>query len=221
MKTRFPVLLRISECLREKEIATLEKASTMPEIFRCWGNRDDLHGKYHDLEWGTPIHDDRLLYEFLVLEGFQAGLTWDLVLRRRDQIRSAFDGLIPARVASYTEYDVDRILASPGMIKNKRKVEAAVKNAKMLLKVSSEFGSFDAYIWGFVGRKTVDHALKNFKEMPASTEQSKAMSTDLKKRGFMFVGPTICYAFMQAVGMVNDHLIHCFRYKELKKMAKT
>ena len=189
----------------------------MPEVVRCWGSKDSLHGKYHDLEWGTPVHDDRTLYEFLVLEGFQAGLTWDLVLRRREQIRSAFDGLNPTSVASYTEKDINRIMASPGIIRNRRKIEAAIKNAKMFLQVSMEFGSFDAYIWGFVGGKTLDHALKEFRQMPAFTKESETMSRDLKRRGFTFVGPTICYAFMQAVGMVNDHLIHCFRYKELKR----
>jgi len=186
-------------------------------VVRCWGSRDDLHGKYHDLEWGTPVHDDRVLYEFLVLEGFQAGLTWDLVLRRRGEIRSAFDGFDPVRVAGYSDRDVGRILASPGMIRNRKKIEAAIQNAKMFLQVSREFGSFEAYIWSFVGGKTLDHALDDFSQMPASTEESKAMSRDLKRRGFTFVGPTICYAFMQAVGMVNDHLSRCFRYKELKR----
>jgi DNA-3-methyladenine glycosylase I len=198
----------------------LAKTGIMPETIRCWGSKDDLHGKYHDLEWGTPVHDDRILYEFLVLEGFQAGLTWDLVLRRREQIRAAFDGFDPGRVAGYSGRDVDRILASSGMIRNKKKIEAAIKNARMLLQVNREIGSFDAYIWSFVGGKTVDHALKDFSKMPASTEESKAMSRDLKRRGFVFVGPTICYAFMQAVGMVNDHLTHCFRYKELKMTGR-
>jgi DNA-3-methyladenine glycosylase I len=179
-----------------------------------------MHGDYHDKEWGTPLHDDRALYEFIVLEGFQAGLTWDFVLKRRDQIRSAFDGLDPLKVAGYREADLGRIMASPGMIKNRRKIEAAVKNAKAFLEIKKEFGSFDAYIWSFVDGKTIDHALKSFQEMPAHSTESEKMCRDLKRRGFTFVGPTICYAFMQAVGMVNDHLIHCFRYKELMNASK-
>jgi DNA-3-methyladenine glycosylase I len=192
----------------------------MPDVVRCWGSGSGLHGKYHDLEWGTPVHDDRTLYGVLVLEGFQAGLTWDLVLKRREHISSAFGGLDPAKVASYEGADVDRILVSPGMIRNRRKVEAAIRNARAFLEVRKEFGSFDAYIWKFVGGKIIDHHLRSFKEMPAFTAESEAMSRDLKKRGFTFVGPTICYAFMQAVGMVNDHLTNCFRYKELKNASR-
>jgi len=193
----------------------------MPDVVRCWGSSGGLHGEYHDLEWGTPVHDDRILYEFLVLEGFQAGLTWDLVLKRRENIRSAFEGLDPAKVASYEGGDIDRILASPGIIRNRRKIEAAVRNARAFLEVRREFGSFDAYLWKFVGGKTIDRQLKTFKEMPAFTAESEAMSRDLKRRGFSFVGPTTCYAFMQAVGMVNDHLVHCFRYKELKSARRS
>jgi DNA-3-methyladenine glycosylase I len=191
----------------------------MPDKVRCWGKGGSMHGDYHDKEWGTPLHDDRALYEFIVLEGFQAGLTWDFVLKRRDQIRSAFDGLDPLKVAGYREADLGRIISSPGMIKNRRKIEAAVKNAKAFLEIKKEFGSFDAYIWSFVGGKTIDHALESFQEMPAHSTESEKMCQDLKRRGFSFVGPTICYAFMQAVGMVNDHLVHCFRYKELKSAS--
>jgi DNA-3-methyladenine glycosylase I len=188
---------------------------------RCWGEGGGIHGEYHDKEWGTPLHDDRALYEFIVLEGFQAGLTWDFVLRRRAQIRSAFDGLDPIKVAGYGAAEVDRVMDSPGMIRNRRKIEAAVKNARAFLEISREFGSFDAYIWRFVGGKPVDHALKSFQEMPAHTPESEEMCRDLKRRGFSFVGPTICYAFMQATGMVNDHLAHCFRHRELKKASKS
>jgi DNA-3-methyladenine glycosylase I len=183
---------------------------------RCgWGTNDPEMLRYHDEEWGAPIHDDRRLFEMLVLEGAQAGLSWSTILHRREHYRRAFDGFNPIKVAAYTEKDVERLLDEPGVIKNRRKIESAVNNARRLLEVQGEFGSFDAYVWRFVsGRPRVNH-FTSFREMPAETEQSKAMSADLKSRGFSFVGPTICYAYMQSVGMVNDHLVTCYRHSEL------
>ena len=176
---------------------------------------NSLYVEYHDREWGVPVHDDRTLFEFLVLEGFQAGLSWELILRRRENLRRAFDGFDPHKVARYTEEDVERLLGDPGIIRNRRKIEAAINNARRLLEVVREFGSFDGYIWGFVDGKPIKNRLRSFDEMPSKTERSEAMAKDLKKRGFKFVGPTICYSFMQAMGMVNDHLVHCFRYDEV------
>jgi DNA-3-methyladenine glycosylase I len=183
---------------------------------RCgWGTNDPEMLRYHDEEWGAPIHDDRRLFEMLVLEGAQAGLSWSTILHRREHYKRTFDGFDPIKVAAYTEKDVERLLGEPGVIRNRRKIESAVNNARRLLEVQREFGSFDAYVWGFVGgRPRVNH-FTSFKEMPAETEESKAMSADLKRRGFSFVGPTICYAYMQSVGMVNDHLVACYRHSEL------
>ena len=171
---------------------------------------------YHDREWGTPLHDDRKLFEFLVLEGAQAGLSWSTVLRKRENFRRAFHGFDPAVVARYKEKDVQRLLKDEGIIRNRMKIEAAINNAMMVLKVQEEFSSFDAYIWQFTGNKPVMHRYKRLAEIPATTDESRAMSKNLKKRGFKFVGPTICYAFMQAVGMVNDHVVDCFRYREVR-----
>jgi DNA-3-methyladenine glycosylase I len=183
---------------------------------RCgWGTDDPLMLAYHDEEWGEPLHDDHRLYEMLVLEGAQAGLSWSTILHRREHYRRAFDGFDPAKVAAYAEKDIERLLGETGVIRNRRKIESAVNNARRLLEVQREFGSFDAYVWGFVGgRPRVNH-FTSFREMPAETEQSKAMSADLKRRGFSFVGPTICYAYMQSVGMANDHLVTCYRHSEL------
>ena len=183
---------------------------------RCWNVDKPLYLKYHDEEWGVPVHDDRKLFEFLVLDGFQAGLSWWLILERRESFRAAFDDFDPAKVAKYTTNDINRLMKSPGVVKNLAKISAAINNAQQLLKVQKEFGSFDTFIWQFVHGKTMRNAFKDFSEMPAETEQSKAMSQELKKRGFKFVGPTICYAFMQAVGLVNDHLVDCFRYAQLQ-----
>jgi DNA-3-methyladenine glycosylase I len=185
------------------------------ERVRCWDTTNQLYIEYHDKEWGVPVHDDKTLFEFLILEGFQAGLSWELILRRRGSLREAFDGFDPEKVAQYTEEDVERLLDDPGMIRNRRKIEATINNARRLLKVRGEFGSFDRYIWGFVGGKPIKNRLRSFEGMPSKTERSEAMARDLKRRGFKFVGPTICYSFMQAVGMVNDHLVHCFRYNEV------
>ena len=186
-------------------------------IQRCaWASGDPLLIAYHDTEWGVPVHEDEKLFEFLILEGVQAGLSWLTVLRKRENYRAAFDGLHPAAVAGYKEKDVQRLLKNEGIIRNRSKIEAAITNANKFLDVQNEFGSFDAYIWDFVGRKPIVHWFASLAKIPAATEESDAMSRDLKKRGFKFVGPTICYAFMQAVGMVNDHTIDCFRHRKVR-----
>ncbi len=185
-------------------------------IARCaWSTSDPLYILYHDQEWGVPIHDDRLLFEFLILEGAQAGLSWITILRKRDNYRLAFDGFDPRIVAGYGEQKVQELLANPGIIRNRRKIEAAIQNARAFLQVQSEFGSFDAYIWRFTGGQPKKNAWKTIAEIPAQTDESLAMSKDLAGRGFRFVGPTICYAHMQATGMVNDHTVDCFRYGEV------
>jgi len=184
-----------------------------------WGEGDSLMTAYHDGEWGLPVHDDRQHFELIVLEGAQAGLSWRTVLHRRDAYRAAFDGFEPARVASYTEADIARILAHPGVIRNRRKIESAISNAKAFVSAQREHGSFDTYVWGFVGGKQKVNAFTSFKEMPAETDESRAMSHDLRRRGFSFVGPTICYAYMQAAGLVNDHLVRCFRWKEVQEVG--
>ena len=175
-------------------------------------NGDELDIRYHDEEWGVPIHDDRLLFEFLILEGAQAGLSWRTILRRREGYRKAFSQFDPEIVARYSQKTIDKLLEDPGIIRNRLKVESTVENAKCFLKIQEEFGSFDDYLWQFVDGKPIKNCWKTHKEIPAETALSIQISRDLKKRGFNFVGPTIMYAFMQAVGMVNDHLVDCFRY---------
>ncbi len=189
----------------------------MDEKTRCgWAPRDEpLYLDYHDREWGVPVHDDKIIYEFLVLEGAQAGLSWATILRKRENFRRAFEGFNPAKVASFDRRRVAKLLKDPGIVRNRLKVQSAVQNAKAFLAVEKEFGSFDKYIWGFVGGKTKVNRWKSLREIPAKTPESEAMSEDLLKRGFRFVGPTICYAHMQATGMVNDHTVDCFRYREL------
>lgn len=183
---------------------------------RCaWGTKDPLYIEYHDNEWGVPEHDDRKLFEFLVLEGMQAGLSWLTILRKRDNYRTAFDNFDARKMAQYDERKVAELLSDRGIVRNRLKIKAAIQNAKAFLAVQREFGSFDAYIWRFVGGKPRKNAWKTVKEIPSKTAQSDAMSKDLIKRGFKFVGSTICYAFMQAVGMVNDHTTDCFRYHEV------
>ena len=172
--------------------------------------------KYHDEEWGVPVHDDRTLFEFLVLEGAQAGLTWQTVLNKREGYRRAFNGFDARKVARFGEKDINRLLADSDIIRNRLKVAAAIQNAKAFLEIQKEFGSFDTYVWQFVGNKSTDHKIKSMKNIPVTTKESDAMSKDLLKRGFKFVGSTICYAFMQATGMVNDHLINCFRYNKVR-----
>jgi DNA-3-methyladenine glycosylase I len=182
---------------------------------RCWNTDEPLYNSYHDEEWGVPVHDDRKHFEFLVLDGFQAGLSWWIILQRREKLRAAFDDFDPKKIAKYTDKDFTRLMAADGMIKNKAKIVASITNAQQFLKVQKEFGSFDAFIWQFVGRKTIDKHLKSFSEMPTETVESVAMSKELKKRGFKFVGPTICYSYMQAAGLVNDHLADCFRHNQV------
>lgn len=183
---------------------------------RCaWPTTDSLYIEYHDKEWGTPVHDDRLLFEFLILEGAQAGLSWITILKKRDNYRKAFDNFDPEKIAKYNSSKIEKLLLNEGIVRNRLKIEAAVTNAKAFLKTRKEFGSFNNYIWQFVGYKPITNSWKTIKEIPAQTTESDLMSKDLKKRGFKFVGSTICYAFMQAIGMVNDHTIECFRYKEL------
>jgi DNA-3-methyladenine glycosylase I len=168
--------------------------------------------RYHDEEWGVPVHDDRTLFEFLILEGAQAGLSWETILKKRENYRAAFDNFDAHKVARYDRRKVARLLKNPGIVRNRLKIAAAVQNAQALLRVQEEFGSFDRYMWQFVGGSPRLNAWKSARRVPARTDQSDAMSKDLTKRGFTFVGSTICYAFMQAVGMVNDHLVQCFRY---------
>jgi DNA-3-methyladenine glycosylase I len=189
------------------------------ELKRCWNAGDPIPLKYHDEEWGSPLHDDNKLFEFLVLDSFQAGLSWDLILKRRDALRGAFCNFDPEKVAQFGTSDLDRILNTPGVIRNRAKILAAVENARRFLEIQREFGSFDAFIWRFVSGKTISNGFTRWSQVPAQTEESRAMSDELKRRGFRFVGPTICYAFMQASGLVNDHLTHCFRYEEIRRIA--
>ncbi len=179
---------------------------------RCPWAKSDLLIAYHDAEWGVPVHDDRLLFEFLILEGAQAGLSWETILRKREAYREAFDDFDPARVARYTDARLNRLLANAGIVRNRLKVYGATTNARTLLDVQDEHGSFDAYIWGFVGGTPLNPRRRSLRDVPATSPESDAMSKALKKRGFTFVGSTICYAFMQAVGMVNDHLVTCPRH---------
>jgi DNA-3-methyladenine glycosylase I len=184
---------------------------------RCnWGTNDPLYIAYHDEEWGVPLHDDRRLFEFLVLEGTQAGLSWLVILKKRENYRAALDGFDPQKIAEYDPNKIEELLKNAGIVRNRLKLEAAITNARAVLAVQREFGSFDTYIWQFVKGKPIRNEWKSVAEMPARTDESDAMSKDLRKRKFKFVGPTICYAFMQAVGMVNDHTVDCFRYGEIE-----
>lgn len=186
------------------------------ELVRCpWPGTDPLYVAYHDREWGVPVHDDRQLFEMLVLDGAQAGLSWLTILRKREAYRRAFAGFDPARVARFSQARVEALLRNPGIVRNRLKVASAVTNARAFLDVQREFGSFDAYVWQFVGNAPVKNAWERTSDVPARTEVSDAMSRDLRKRGFTFAGSTICYAFMQAAGMVNDHLVSCFRHPEI------
>ena len=183
---------------------------------RCaWVGADPLYVAYHDEEWGVPVHDDQRLFEMLVLEGAQAGLSWLTILMKRGGYRLAFDGFDPEKVARYGERKVEELLADPGIVRNRRKVEATVRNARSFLAVRQEFGTFDRYLWGFVGGEPAHNRWRTSEEVPAETEASRVLSRDLKRRGFGFVGPTVVYAFMQAVGMVNDHTTDCFRHAQL------
>ncbi len=183
---------------------------------RCSWAKNVLAIQYHDSEWGVPLHDDHRLFEFLILEGAQAGLSWDTILAKRANYRKAFDNFDPGKVAKYGDKKFDELIQNAGIVRNRLKIKSAIQNANAYLRVVDEFGSFDKYIWRFVGGKQIDNKWKSMANVPAKTEISDAMSKDLKKRGFNFVGSTICYAFMQATGMVNDHIVSCFRYKEIK-----
>lgn len=192
--------------------------SSNKNLTRCeWTGSDPLMVEYHDSEWGVPLHDDQKLFEFLILEGMQAGLSWMTILRKRENFREAFAGFDPRKVAQFDKQKIEELMTNSGIIRNRQKIEAAVRNAKSFLSVQQEFGSFDAYIWQFVDGKPQVNSWENISEIPAQTERSEAMSKDLKKRGFNFVGPTICYAHMQATGMVNDHTMDCFRYLECQQ----
>lgn len=183
---------------------------------RCeWTGSDPLYVEYHDREWGVPVHDDRKLFEFLILEGAQAGLSWITILRKRENYRLAFDDFDPEKVALYGEDKIAELLDNPGIVRNRLKIRSAVGNAQAFLRVQDEYGSFDRYIWQFVDGQAIQNTWRNLAEVPAKTPQAEAMSKDLIRRGFKFVGPTICYAHMQATGMVNDHVVDCFRYQEL------
>jgi DNA-3-methyladenine glycosylase I len=187
-------------------------------LTRCaWAVTDPLYAPYHDEEWGVPVRDDRLLFEFLVLEGAQAGLSWLTILRKREGYRSAFAGFDVAEVARFGQADVERLLSDPGIVRNRLKVESAITNAREFLRVQQEFGSFADYVWRFVDGETIHNEWRTMAEIPAKTAEAETLSRDLKKRGFRFVGPTICYAHMQATGMVNDHTVDCFRWAELKR----
>ena len=186
------------------------------ELVRChWASGSELTMRYHDEEWGVPAHDDRTLFEFLILEGAQAGLSWETILNKRENYRAAFDQFDPGRVAAYDRRKMQRLLKDPGIVRNRLKISSAIGNAKAFLRVAEQFGSFDRYIWRFVDGAPRVNSRKSPRQVPAKTAESDAMSKDLKARGFNFVGSTICYAFMQAVGMVNDHLVRCFRYEAL------
>ena len=183
---------------------------------RCtWVGSNTLEQEYHDTEWGVPIHDDQMLFEFLILEGAQAGLSWTTILNKREGYRKAFDNFEAKKIASYTERKIKSLLSNPEIVRNKLKINGTVLNAKAYLDTQEEFGSFDVYIWQFVNGQPLHNSWKNLSQVPVSTIHSDAMSRDLKRRGFKFVGATICYAFMQAAGMVNDHTIDCFRYKQI------
>lgn len=190
-----------------------------PTPTRCPWASNDLSIRYHDEEWGTPTHDDATLFEFLILEGAQAGLSWDTILKKRENYRTALDGFNPGKIAAYDSRKIRSLMQDSGIIRNRLKIASTIHNASAFLKVQTEFGSFDVYIWQFVGNRPILNCWRSAKQVPARTPQSDAMSKDLKKRGFSFVGTTICYAFMQAMGMVNDHLTTCFRYPQLGRIA--
>jgi DNA-3-methyladenine glycosylase I len=195
-------------------------ANRMP-IQRCaWGATNPLMIEYHDTEWGVPVHDERKLFEFLLLDSFQAGVSWSVVLNKRENFRKAFHNFDAKRIAAYKQRDIDRLLADPGIIRNRLKILSAINNARRFLEVQKEFDSFDKYIWQFVGGRPIAKARKSIKQIPATSKESDAMSQDLRARGFSFVGSTICYAFMQGSGMINDHTIDCFRHKQVQRAGR-
>jgi len=187
---------------------------------RCeWANKTELEQLYHDNEWGVPVHDDRTLFEFLILEGAQAGLSWSTILRKREGYRNAFHKFDALSISRYSDADISRLLANPEIVRNRLKINATITNARAFLRIQHEFGSFDRYIWQYVHGRPIQNAWKRLMDIPSSSPESSTMSKDLQKRGFKFVGTTICYAFMQAVGIVNDHRVGCFRYKQVKGLA--
>lgn len=190
-------------------------------VSRCdWGNYNELMKQYHDTEWGVPNHNDGSLFEFLILEGVQAGLSWNTILQKRDNYRNALNNFDHTKISQYNEEKIEDLMNNSGIIRNRLKINAAITNAKAFLKIQKEFGSFDKYIWQFVDYNPIIHKFKALVELPSASKESERMSKDLKKRGFKFIGPTICYAFMQAVGMVNDHIIDCFRYNEINHIIE-
>jgi len=206
--------------MRQTKIQHPDSSIKQPPSRCTWCGSDPLYVKYHDEEWGVPVHDNRHLFEMLILEGAQAGLSWITVLKKRENYRKAFDNFDANKISKYSEKKIEKLLENPGIIRNRLKVNSTISNAKLFLKVQKEFGSFDKYIWQFVDGKPITSKFKSMKDLPAKTEISDRMSKDLKKRGFKFVGSTICYAFMQATGMVNDHTTNCFRYAEISKKIK-
>ena len=186
---------------------------------RCDWVSGDIHTKYHDTEWGTPLHNDRKLFEFLILDAMQSGLSWRIVLNKRKSFQKAFENFDAEKISKYTERDIKRLLADDGIIRNRRKVESAINNAERFLETKKEFGKFDSYIWSFTDYKTIVNRFKRWQDIPATSKESESMSADMKSRGFTFVGPTVCYAFMQTIGMVNDHVVGCFRKKELQSIS--
>jgi len=182
---------------------------------RCNWVSDNIHIKYHDTEWGVPLHDDKKLFEFLILDGMQSGLSWKIILKKRSAFRKAFDNFNAKKISKYGESEIKRLLEDKGIIRNKRKIESVVNNAKKFLDIKKEFGTFDSYVWSFTNYKTIVNRFKKWEDIPAISKESDAMSMDLRARGFTFVGPTICYAFMQTIGMVNDHVLDCFRKYEI------
>jgi DNA-3-methyladenine glycosylase I len=190
-------------------------------VKRCvWALSSQQYLDYHDKEWGVPVHDDRKLFEMLILEGVQAGLSWSLILKKREGYLQAFDGFDAHKIAHYDDRKVQELLANPEIVRNRLKIQAAIQNARAFLELQSQYGSFDAFLWRFVGRQPIQNAWQTLQEIPASTRESDAVSKELKRHGFTFVGTTICYAFMQAVGMVNDHTVECFRWQELQLPAQ-
>jgi DNA-3-methyladenine glycosylase I len=194
-------------------------ASGMSQPRRCTWAKSELSISYHDREWGVPLHDDRALFEFLILEGAQAGLSWETILRKREDYRASFDRFNPRSIAGYDRDKIDELLANPRIVRNRLKISAAIQNASAFLAVQKEFGSFDAYLWWFVGGSPMQNRWRSCRDVPCRTPESDALSRDLVHRSFKFVGPTICYAFMQAVGLVNDHSVDCFRYKQIRELG--
>jgi len=192
--------------------------NTQPQDRCSWCGEDALYVAYHDQEWGVPLHDDQKLFEFLILEGAQAGLSWLTILKKRDAYRKAYYQFDVEKVARFNSRSIERLMNNPGIVRNRLKIEASIDNARTFLEVQDEFGSFDTYIWQYVDQQARQNRWRRLKDIPVSTNESKQMSADLQQRGFRFVGPTICYAFMQAVGMVNDHLVDCFRHKQVAKI---